>query len=165
MEIKYLFDDSFLFEKKRKKMRKRFSILLSKLKEDGIKKVVVLDNSVEYKKTQEKGRCVFLVFTNGGTCLIQWVEDGKLHREDGPAVQYYGRTNKPGEQTSADYWYKGNRCYVTNTIEILKKGINVLGDIILHEEMVTENVLYIKRLSKNDLTDYYYWILPLKTGE
>lgn len=157
MEIEYRFDESVFNKKTRKKAKKRFAFLLGRLKEEGAKKVIVA-NGLQNQIKDLKGSYTFLGFSYEGTCTINWIKDGKFHREDGPAYQSYSRDNRLGETTTNEYWYEGNRCYIVNSADILKMGIEFDREIILEEEKICKNILYLKRLNKYGLMDYWYWV-------
>jgi hypothetical protein len=158
MEIEYLFDESVFNKKTRKKAKKRFSYLLGKLKEEGAKKVIVA-NGLQNQIKDIKGSYTFLGFSYEGTCIVNWIKDGKLHREDGPAYQSYSRDNRMGETTTSEYWYEGNRCYNVHSVGVLKLGVEFNGEIILEEEKFGKNILYLKRLNQYGLMDCWYWVM------
>lgn len=160
VEIEHLFDESIFNKKTRKKAKKIFGFHLSKLKEEGAKKVIVVSGFDSQKIEKErKGSFTIFDFRINASCAIKWISDGKLHREDGPAYQIYSKDNQRGQHTYVEYWYKGNRCHPISSINVIKICFEFYGEVILDEERVSNNILYIKKLTENNLVDCWYWVI------
>lgn len=71
----------------------------------------------EDKLHREDGPAV--EYTNGD---LDWLQEGQLHREDGPAIEYYlidkFGTNYGGENVS--WYYKGNQINCSSTEEFIR---------------------------------------------
>ncbi len=88
--------------------------------------------------------------------VIQWSENGKEHRENGPSRQEYRSTDLSKDY--ARYCYKGIYCPEYNDIKLATADIEIRGGIILDALNISKNMFRFNILSSKSIRDFYWWI-------
>lgn len=155
METEHVYNKEWMYET----TKKRRDYFLEKLEVEGAKMVVVI-NSLNVDAVNDfknpEGNYVVLGVANNGVSSITWYKDIKIHREDGPAYEsYYAKTC--GDK---QYYYEGNWCYNVglDSPESIISSYETLGCVILSSEKITDKVLRLKVLSKDYISDKWYYI-------
>ena len=155
MEIEHMYNENWIYNI----AKKHRDYFLEKLGVEGAERVVIVNslslNTVNSIKNP-KGSLVNLGVSNNGVSVIVWYKDGKVHRENEPAYEtYYEKIC-----TDSQYYYEGNWCYNVGSVssESMISSIEMFGSIVLSKEIVTNKVLHLKLLSKDRISDKWYYI-------
>lgn len=136
--------------------KEQMKILLKAIREKGVKRLRITNNSFKDFEEGFSG-IVLLLQLSRESAAVYWRKEGKLHREDGPAVEEF--CFRSGLFFSAGHYYQDRYCSgLFSSIEILREDIEKSGYLILEDTRINRNIVRLKILSKTEVNELYYWI-------
>lgn len=140
--------------------KKHVKSLLDKVEKEGAKKVrVSIGTSTERRIKPYTGVEVNFFSLFSRVIEVVWVDNGLIHRTDGPAMEEYSITHEDIECIYKHFYYKGERCIVFLNNSSFINHLTSLDRIVLDYEKLTENIYLYTVLSTNKIEKIYCWFM------